>query len=371
MKAHALPTIRVYALITDAFGGHGGISVFNRDLLTAFVEGSAKSCAIAAPRLVSRPVGKLPERLTYRLEAARGARAFLRSVVRDLPEIRRADLIYCSHVNLTPVAWLLRALTGRPVLCALYGIDAWTAPRRGLVAWAARRMNRYYAISGHTRQRFAGWSNVPVERIDLLPNAIHLDAYAPGAASDELAGRLGIGGEPVLMTFGRLVSRERAKGFDEVLNILPRLIEFHPRLIYVIAGDGDDRARLQERVLSEGLADHVVFAGFVDEAEKADLYRLADLYVMPSRGEGFGFVFLEALACGIPVVASRVDGSRDAVRDGLLGDMVDPDDPEELLDAILRGLARPKGIVPEGLAFFGYDQFVKRAHEVAQRTLAA
>lgn len=172
------------------------------------------------------------------------------------------------------------------------------------------------------------------------------------------------------MTFGRLVSRERAKGFDEVLDILPQLIGVHPRLVYIIAGDGEDRKRLWERVQREGLAEHVVFTGFIDESDKADLYRLADLYVMPSRGEGFGFVFLEALACGLPVVASSVDGSRDAVRDGLLGEIVNPDKPEELIGAILRGLEKPKGFVPDGLAYFSYHHFSNRANAIVRKTIA-
>lgn len=371
MNDHVREGLKFYALITDAFGGHGGISVFNKDLIRAFLDASPESKGIAVPRLISRPVEGLPERLTYRLEGARGTLAFLTSVFRDLAEIRKADVIYCAHLNLTPLAWLLRLLTGRPVLCALYGIDAWTTPRRSHVAWAAKRMTFYYSISDYTRRRFMRWSGLPEDRIDLLPNAIHLDAYSPGAISEELAQRLKIVGEPVAMTFGRLVSRERAKGFDEMLDILPKLIDVHPRLVYIIAGDGEDRERLTERVRLEGLTDHVVFTGFVDEADKADLYRLADLYVMPSRGEGFGFVFLEALACGVPVVASSVDGSRDAVRDGLLGEMVDPDRPDQLLAAVIRGLEKPKGYVPEGLAYFGYDQFVRRANAIARKTMAA
>jgi glycosyltransferase involved in cell wall biosynthesis len=85
-----------------------------------------------------------------------------------------------------------------------------------------------------------------------------------------------------------------------------------------------DRRCLQEKARSLGVHGRVVFAGYVPESEKADHYRLADAYVMPGRGEGFGIVYLEALACGVPVVASEVDGSREAVREGALGILVDP-----------------------------------------------
>jgi glycosyltransferase involved in cell wall biosynthesis len=107
----------------------------------------------------------------------------------------------------------------------------------------------------------------------------------------------------------------------------------------------------------------------VPEADKAAYYRLADAYVMPSRKEGFGFVFLEAMACGIPVIASRTDGSREAVRDGLLGALVDPDQPAELHQAIREALRKPRGVIPEGLAYFSFENFTRRVRELVDEVL--
>jgi phosphatidylinositol alpha-1,6-mannosyltransferase len=114
-----------------------------------------------------------------------------------------------------------------------------------------------------------------------------------------------------------------------------------------------------------------VFAGYIPEREKADHYRLADAYVMPGRGEGFGIVYLEALACGVPVVASKLDGSREAVRDGALGILVDPNDAEGIKGGILEALARPKGVVLEGLEYFSYANFEQRAHHIIDKVLAS
>lgn len=354
-----MATIRIYALITDAYGGHGGVAVFNRDLLAAFAQHPRVSQVIAVPRVISRPMEPVAPRVLYRTEAARGALAFLGVVARDISLIARSDIIYCGHMNLAPLAWLLGRLVGRPVLGALYGIEAWSPSRRKAMSIAARSLDQYYAISSYTRERFSAWSGVPQERIALLPNAIHLENYGLGPKPDALIARLGLRDRRVLLTFGRLVSRERAKGFDEVLAVLPSLIRDYPNIAYVIAGEGDYRASLEAEVKRLGLVNYVTFTGFVEESEKADLYRLADLYVMPSRGEGFGFVFLEAMACGIPVVASAADGSRDAVRDGMLGAIVDPGDPVALLEAIHNGLRRPKQ-VSIGLAYFSFPCFVKR-----------
>ncbi len=102
--------------------------------------------------------------------------------------------------------------------------------------------------------------------------------------------------------------------------------------------------RLEGKAATLGVRERVVFAGFIPEAQKADYYRLADAYVMPSRAEGFGIVFLEAMACGIPVMGSRLDGSREALLEGELGVLVNPDDPAEVIAGIFSTLSRARGV---------------------------
>jgi glycosyltransferase involved in cell wall biosynthesis len=161
------------------------------------------------------------------------------------------------------------------------------------------------------------------------------------------------------MTLGRMDPGERAKGFDEIIELLPRLAAREPAIRYLCAGDGGDRVRLEAKAQSLGVADRVVFTGRIAESRKADHFRLSDAYIMPSRWEGFGFVVVEALACGIPVVASTKDGTREAVRNGELGLLVDPKDADSLEQAILDALSRPKA-VPPGLDYFSFANFEKR-----------
>ena len=138
---------------------------------------------------------------------------------------------------------------------------------------------------------------------------------------------------------------------------------------HLVVGDGDDRPRLEAKVRSLGMGDRVVFTGYIPEGEKADHYRLADAYVMPGRGEGFGFVFLEAMACGIPVVGSTLDGSREALRQGALGILVDPHRPGDIQAGILAALKRPRGVVPEGLEYFSFENFEQRCHQILQHVI--
>lgn len=356
-------------MITDAFGGYGGIALYNRDVLTALCRHPEVTEIVAMPRCIPCDMEKLPDKLDYRESAACGSMSFGFSLIRLLFQRKKIDAILCSHINLTPVAWLFKKLLRVPVVLEIYGIDAWQPPvGRIITRFTVKTVDAVICISSYTRDRFFRWSSLPEKICFLLPNAIHLDRYGEGPASEKLVNRYNLSGKKILLTLGRLVSRGRAKGFDEILDLLPVMIKNDPDICYIIAGEGPYRPALEARVRSLNLAEHVIFTGMVKEEEKADLYRLADVYVMPSRGEGFGFVFLEAMACGTPVIASKADGSRDAVRDGDLGMLVDPDDPEEIRQAIFRSLKLPGGI-PPGLEYFSFASFTRKLHAIFDQVM--
>ena len=353
-----LQGLRVLALVTDAYGGYGGIAQYNRDLLDALGASAEVKEIVALPRVVPRPLEPVPPRVRY---DTRSAGSLLRYASRAaLAAAERPDVILCAHVNLLPLAAALKSLSGARLVLGVYGIDVWTPLTRRGTARALQAVDAVYSISEVTRERFEAWAPIGHAETYLLPNAIHLDQYGPGEKCEALLDRYGLHGKRVLMTTGRLAGKERYKGFDVVMDALARLLPEHPDLVYVIVGTGDDRPRLEAHAVALGVAERVVFTGFVDEAEKADHFRLADAYVMPSEGEGFGFVFLEALACGIPAVGSTTDGGREALRHGQLGRLVNPAAPVEIDAAILAALATPKGI-PAGLDHFAFPHFTRRA----------
>jgi glycosyltransferase involved in cell wall biosynthesis len=143
------------------------------------------------------------------------------------------------------------------------------------------------------------------------------------------------------MTVSRLTSWDRYKGHDRVIRALPSLLSEHPNAVYLVVGEGDDRRRLEAVAAEVGLSHKVQFTGEVAPEELPDHFRLADVFVMPSTGEGFGIVFLEAMACGVRVIGGNRDGSRDALCGSALAAAVEPDNREELVSAIHSALSNP------------------------------
>lgn len=356
--------MNVLVLLHDAYGGYGGIAKFNRDFLAALDAHPAVERVVAVPRVMPLPPEHAPAKVVFDRSALGGkARFFLRCLHWLMRE--RFDLVICGNINLMPAAWLWRATGSRPpIVLAMHGIDAWTPPRGALARRLAPRADRWISVSTITRDRFAAWSKADPQRVFILPNGIDLDRFRPGPKDPALVTRYGLAGRRVVMSLARLVANERYKGIDQVLSVLPALVAEDPTIVYMIVGDGDDRARLAALARDSGVADHVIFAGYVSEAEKAAHYRLADLFAMPSRGEGFGIVFLEALACGVPVVAGATDGAREALLDGKLGLLVDPDDPAALAAALRDGLRRPRGAAPAELDRFSDAMYRRRALDI-------
>ena len=350
---------RILMLASAAHEAVGGIAQYNRDVLDALSHDAAVEEVVVLPRIGPGAGFAPPAKVRYDSAAAGGKGAFLSRALAHAFGGGRYDLVYCAHINLIPAAALIARRRRIPLALAIYGIDAWRAPESAATRESARACRHVIACSQVTLERFQTWAGAAQATTAVLPGAVHDAGFGAGPKRCDLVSRFGLKGRRVVMSFGRMHPAERYKGFDEVIEALPALRRRSPDITYLIAGDGEDRPRLEAKARALGVADAVVFAGLVPEAGKADYYRLADAFVMAGFGEGFGFVILEALACGLPVVASTRDGSREAVLDGKLGALVDPSDPAALQAAILKALARPKA-VPAGLAHFSPDAFGER-----------
>jgi phosphatidyl-myo-inositol dimannoside synthase len=354
--------LRAVILLTDGFGGVGGIAKFNRDFLQALDVCSMVERVYAQPRLIPEPIEEtIPEAVVYDRRAARGKLAFMLCLGARVWRREPVDLVVCGHLNLLPAAWLLARLRGARLALIIHGIEAWQRSNKPLVNLFARHVDALISVSRVSADRFTRWSNVSKERVFILPNCVDLNRFRPQPRDEVLVERYGLQSSKVILTVGRLAAQERYKGFDEVIEIIPQLIKRFSSLKYLIVGDGPDRPRLEAKSRALGISDHVVFAGYIPESDKAAHYNLADAYVMPSSGEGFGIVLIEAAACGIPVIGSKADGSREALLDGRLGRLIDPRNRDELAQAVtsvLEGNASRRRI--DAIETFSADHFKRR-----------
>jgi phosphatidylinositol alpha-1,6-mannosyltransferase len=349
-------------LVTDAFGGHGGIAQFNRDFIEAIIANGSFGEIDVIPRLITARIGKLPESLDYDEKAATGKVRFVKRALAQ--SFSRVDVVVCGHLHLLPIAWPVARAQRAHLTLIIHGIEAWQPAQNLFSNYLARRVDEAIAVSHYSAERFSDWSRLADSRIRILPNCVDLDRFIPREADQALLDRYGLRGSNVILTIGRLASKERRKGFDEVIAILPQLLSRFPNVKYLIGGDGPDMPRLQQEAAARGVSHAVIFAGHVTESEKVAHYSIADAFVMPSAGEGFGIVLIEAASCGVPVIGSQADGSREALRNGSLGTLIDPEQPNQLLEAVTKVLEQPqKHVRNPAVEMFSVPNFQARVAE--------
>jgi phosphatidylinositol alpha-1,6-mannosyltransferase len=208
-------------------------------------------------------------------------------------------------------------------------------------------------ISEYTHRRLAP-ALADRTRMARLSPGVDVDLFTPSADGAEVRRRHGLGSAPVVVCVSRLVAR---KGQDVLVEGWPRVLDRHPEARLVLVGGGPLEAQLRRAISARGLAGSVVLTGPVPPAELPAHYAAGDVFAMPCRTrragldvEGLGMVFLEAAACGRPVVAGTSGGAPEAVDDGVTGHVVDPEDPAAVADAVSGLLDDPAGARAMGAA---------------------
>jgi phosphatidyl-myo-inositol dimannoside synthase len=254
---------------------------------------------------------------------------------------RRAQLVVAVHPHLAPVARGLRIIAPRirSVVCT-HGIEVWEPLSRVRRA-ALRKASLVLAPSKYTAEHVAADQQVPAERIRVLPWALdpQFEAQALAASRISLPGEFPKG--RVILTIGRWVASERYKGMDTLITALPKLLTRWPELELVMIGQGDDRDWLQDLAEKNGVSMHVHFLAQLSGAELAACYAACEIFALPSRGEGFGMVYLEAMASGKPVIGGLHGGAPEVIQDGVTGYLVPHGDAAHLATCIETLLTNP------------------------------
>jgi glycosyltransferase involved in cell wall biosynthesis len=353
-------------LVPELFAQEGGIQVYSRTLIRALRQLRPHTPLRAFIR--NDHPRHLPDSGWEGVEwhPAGGSSWRLAGSLLRAGRRRRPQLLLSTHANYAPLQWFHQRLCDSPSWCTAHGIEVWTlqaGPRR----WALARLQHLLPVSQFTGDRLRQRLGSSCPPLSLLPNCVDPRRFHPGPPSRELLARYGLSPhQPVIFTLSRLSRNDAYKNIDRLIEALPPLLQSWPGLRLMIAGDGDDRCRLQLKAQTLGVAECVIFPGRLNDAELADHHRLAALFALPSSGEGFGIVFLEALACGRPVLAGSRDGSSEPLGQGRFGLLVDPELPlAPALASLLAGQGpclwfQPQKLAEAVVAEFGFAAFCLR-----------
>ncbi len=309
-----------------------------------------------------------------------------------LSPAHRADVIHVTNVYLDAVTaiwtrrWHASPVVVRPACAGYYGdlarlrrFRVWLIyPGPGGVAYrqllrVAARADGFIANSEELREELVA-AGMPADRVVRIPNGVDTVRFHPGpsGARAEARKQLGLPLGPLLVFAGRL---DPQKNLEGLLDAVQPLLVRHPDLHVLLIGDGPLRGQLESRVAAGGLRHRVTLSGLVEDV--APYLRTADIFVLPSLGEGMPNALLEAMATGLPCIATRIGGCTDLIRDGESGVLVPAGNPGALGEAIGSLLASPEQRVRLGEAArqvavtsFSLDRMLD-AYEACYREAAA
>lgn len=235
----------------------------------------------------------------------RNKKQFVRDTLRLSSGVK---LIVCGHVAQLPVAWLASWLRpGLRYALVAHGIEVWR-PFTFLQRRALKGAWRIFCVSQFTRNELLKHVRLDPTRVVVLPNALDPELDEDGVDSTQVTTS-----QPVILTVSRLSSADRYKGIDHLIEAMPAILKTAPGTKLRIVGRGDDRPRLQGLARDLGVDASVEFAGYVDDRQLRHEFARCTVFALPSEREGFGLVYLEAMAHGKPCIAANAGGAPEVI----------------------------------------------------------
>lgn len=316
--------------------GVGGVQEAGRQTAAALNEIAARRGSTAEFLSLNDP----PPWQIFSTSAATGAKVRFRSFGRAklefafsaFREALRGDvhIIVAAHPNLALPAACAKSVSAHArTIVISHGVEIWQ-PLPGLRRRALLRADLVLAPSTDTAEKLAGVQGVSREKTRVLPWPVDPSLLQMAERSAALAPPASLPPGRVILTVGRWSASERYKGADDLIRAFAQLRARFSGLHLVAVGDGDDLPRLRSIASETGTSDSVHFLSGLSRREIAACYARAEVFALPSTGEGFGLVFLEAMAFGKPVVGAASGGTTDVIQNGANGFLVPPHDPESL-----------------------------------------
>ena len=278
------------------------------------------------------------------------------------------DIIIISHINLLMAGWLIKKVNpSAKIILIGHGIEIWSK-----LNISKKKMlsvcDQIICVSRFTAQKIKNVHHFPEVKISILNNCI--DPFLPMPvvhfSAQKLKQQYGIkNDETVLMTLTRLSAKDRYKGYDCVLDALVILKRNDRKIKYFLAGSYSESEKIvvDTLVKKHDLTDSVILTGYIPEEDLTTHFCMADIYIMPSTKEGFGIVFIEAMYYGVPVIAGNQDGSVDALLNGELGLLIEPNNATAIAEAVEKMMKNKEYYKPDHALLmenFGYDAYKRK-----------
>jgi glycosyltransferase involved in cell wall biosynthesis len=285
----------------------------------------------------------------------------------------KPDYIVCGHLHFSPIALMAKLTLGIPYSLSLYGIEAISIVGLGYKK-AVISADRVIVISEYTKRLVDRQFSLLPEKYFMLISSVDENAFNIIPNKEALKVKYGMGRGPIVLTLSRLSSGEE-KGQHRVLAAFQDVLSVYPDAKYLVVGPGADHRMDAVLASHPSLRSNLIYFGPATDEQKLELYNLCDVFILPSKNEGFGIVFIEALGCGTPVIASDAYGCREALRGGRLGRLVDPDSSRAISDAIIDALTSTEYgseevrnlLRIESLCIYGYSAWCKKIKNFTER----
>ena len=294
-----------------------------------------------------------------------------------IKNIFKWDKILVGHINLSAVMRAAKKMKpSLKIVLIAHGIEVWGKLSANKL-WLLKNADSIISVSEYTKNRMVKDSAINPDNITVLHNC--LDPFFPKNFDIErpryLSQRYNIDPHTkIVLTVSRINKDEGYKGYDTVIKVLGRIIIKDPSVNfkYILCGkyDSIEYKRIMDLIVLRNLSDKVILPGFILDSELVDHYRLSDIYIMPSKKEGFGIVYIEAAACGLEVIAGNADGSAEAMMNGEIGHLVNPDDEKEIYEKLYELLNKPltksKEISDKAYLQYDFDKYKERFLDIIE-----
>ncbi|MGN6648034.1 MAG: glycosyltransferase family 4 protein [Cytophaga sp.] len=359
------------ALYLSLFDKTGGIERFNRSFSKALENTISSDTSLYVFSLYDNEKTVADSRYISKASYQGFANKKRNLISRVLPLLRSNNTIILGHINYAPLMLLLKCIKpSLKFILIVHGIDVWR-DLSFLKRKCLQHTDQILSVSNYTKSVLVNKQGVDSNKITVFPNTV--DALFDYPSRFErpvyLQNRHTIAStDKVVFTLTRLSSTEHFKGYDKVIESVIQLKKRYPNLQYLIGGKADETeyARLTSMIQKANAQEYIKLCGFIPEQELTDYYLLSDVFIIPSKKEGFGIVFIEAMVCGLKVIAGNQDGSVDALQNGELGLLVHPDNQKEIEQAIEASIQQPltdgekQSLQIRVKNLFGFDAFQNR-----------